>query len=243
MALIMRDSIDARAIPADTPVVAGYGDGAYIWSPSWIDGSDWWALFPRAAQLVIVVSAAHQGDVLDVEQGDATPQDVPGWIDRFNRPSRRRPTIYCNRSTIDAVRQAAGGRAFDWWAATLDGTQQVAGAVAVQYVDTGAYDESIIWDAGWLGLPVPQQEETDMLLDHGDGFIWLLSGSSYTRLNKGPDEDSIFAAGVRTASISVELHNALVAGSTQALVAAIAALGAQVKLTGTFNLSGSGTIS
>src|SRR5262249_20327614 len=121
-AMILRDSIDAPLIPRDTPVVAGYGDGVYIWSPSWRDGTNWWDLFPNAIKLVIVVSAAHSGDVLDVESGDATPAEVPGWCDRFQRSGRRRPTIYCSRDAIAAVRQAAGGRVFDWWAATLDGT-------------------------------------------------------------------------------------------------------------------------
>lgn len=143
--MLMRDSVNASLIPLDTPVVAGYGDGLYMWS------SADWARFTNNIALSIVVFAGDSGDILDVENGDASPSDVPGWIDRFNRANRRRATIYCNRSTIDAVRAAAGNRAFDWWAATLDGTQSVPGAVAVQYTDTGAYDESVILDPRWVG--------------------------------------------------------------------------------------------
>jgi len=166
MTLLLRDSINAPLIPPDTPVVAGYGDGKFIWSPSWVDGSNWWDLFPNAVKLVLVVDAAHSGDVLDVEVGDAAPADVPGWCDRFSRPGRRAPTVYCNRSTLPAVQQAVGGRRVDYWIATLDGTQDVPGAVAVQYIDTGPYDESIIHDPSWVGLNPPNTTEAD-----GMGFL------------------------------------------------------------------------
>jgi hypothetical protein len=152
----MGDSIDARGIPVGTPVVAGYGDGLFIWSPSWWDGSNGWDLHPDAVHLVIVVSAAHAGDILDVETGDATPEQVPGWVRAFNRPGRRRPTVYSARSTWPAIVAALEGAglsaaAVDWWAATLDGTTDVAGAVAVQYRDLGPWDESVIRDLGWIG--------------------------------------------------------------------------------------------
>lgn len=146
----MRDSIDPFAIPlANLAAVAGYADGIFEWT------SAGWARFPPSVvPLSIVVFAGDQGDILDVEMGDASPADCPGWADRFDRPNRRRPTIYSNRSTIGAIRQAMGSRPFDWWAATLDGNQDVPGAVAVQYAGSdltgGAFDESIIVDPGWI---------------------------------------------------------------------------------------------
>lgn len=156
----MRDSISPQDIPADTPVVAGYGDGRWVWS------SDDWARFP-GVKLSIVVFPQHSGDILDVEQGDAAPADVPGWLDRFARMGRRRGTVYCNRDTIAAVRAAVGPRPFDWWAATLDGTQDVPGAVAVQYAGstlTGApYDESVILDPTWA--------EGGTMLDPSDPIV------------------------------------------------------------------------
>jgi hypothetical protein len=181
----MRDSIDARGIPQDTPVVAGYGDGRYVWSPSWADGSNWWDLFPNAVQLSIVVSAADQGDILDVEPGNATPAECPGWCDRFNRPGRRAPTIYTNRATWPQVQAAVGSRRVDYWISTLDGTQQVAGAVAVQYTDVGAYDESAIWDGSWVGMQtIPNQGtplEVDELLVRFsiNGGTYLSNGLTY----------------------------------------------------------------
>src|SRR5260370_7623371 len=162
MTLLMRDSITAADIPLEgLTVVAGYGNGVYAWS-----SADWARFPPPIVPLSVVVSADGVGDVLDVEKGDATPADCPGWADRFNRPGRRLPTIYSSRSSISWIRQAMGSRPFDWWVATLDGTQDIAGAVAVQYCGaagsgdpcetTGHYDESIILDPSWVGPEDPE---------------------------------------------------------------------------------------
>lgn len=162
--LIARDSTRASDIPHDNlAVVLGYGDGIFMWS------SADWALFPNTiVPLSIVVFADDIGDILDVERGDASPSDVPGWVRRFNRPHRRKPTIYANRSTwpeVVSALQSAGIEvgAVDWAAATLDGTADVPGAALVQYkgqdMTHGHYDEWLILDPGWVGAapPVPPQ--------------------------------------------------------------------------------------
>jgi hypothetical protein len=172
MTLLMRDSDN----PLDNlAAVAGYADGGAQWS------SEGWKRFEghNIVPLSIVLSAANLGDILDVESGGASPEDCPGWADRFSRPGRRGPTIYCNRSTIAAVRRAMGSRSFDWWAATLDGTKDVPNAVAVQYCGaadsqdpcrtSGHYDESVILDESWIGEghPVaPPQPEPTKATDH-----------------------------------------------------------------------------
>ncbi len=154
--MVLRDSTNPFDIPLDgLSAVAGYGDGGFAWSAAG------WARFPASVvALSIVTSAASAGDILDVETGDATPANCPGWADRFRRPGRRLPSIYCNRATIGAVRQTMRSRPFDWWAATLDGqlhSSETAGAVAVQWkgeAQTGGhYDESLIQDPGWIGQP------------------------------------------------------------------------------------------
>lgn len=167
MSLVLRDSINAPLIPRPTLVVAGYADGRYLWSPSWLDGSNWWDLFPNSVHLAIAVFARDAGDILDVETGDATPAEAPLWCRSFSRPGRRAPTLYCSRSawpSVIAYLQAAGidpaGPGVDWWLSTLDGTVNVpvpAGGktpVAVQVIDTGDYDESVILDPSWVGLAV-----------------------------------------------------------------------------------------
>ena len=157
--VVMRDSITAADIPTNTPVVAGYVDGNWEWTPT-----DW-ARFPNSVHIGIATRASSQADVLDVETGDATPADVPGWVARFHRPGRRRPTVYCNRSTWAAVKAALGTTEVDYWISTLDGTQTVAGAVAVQYTDTGSYDESLISDPTWVEVAMNQDIARGLVYD------------------------------------------------------------------------------
>lgn len=64
--------------------------------------------------------AANAASWLDVEQGDATPADVPGWLDARNIPDDQ--GIYCSVDSVAAVEQAAAGRPHGLWVATLDGT-------------------------------------------------------------------------------------------------------------------------
>jgi hypothetical protein len=163
----MRDSVNGHLIPPGTPVVAGYADGIYAWS------QDMWDAHPDAVHLSIAVHPDHQADILDVERFDATPADVPGWIDRFSRPARRRPTVYCARSAIDAVRGACAPREFDWWAATLDGTTSVPGAVAVQFADYGGYDESVILDPTWVGAATVPTVDTPSQSLQGDELMTM----------------------------------------------------------------------
>src|SRR5260370_8323571 len=161
MTLLMRVSIGGAGTPGGgMRAVAGKGKGVCAWS-----SADWARFPPPIVPLAVVVSADGVGDVLDVEKGDATPADCPGWADRFNRPGRRLPTIYSSRSSISWIRQAMGSRPFDWWVATLDGPQDIAGAGAAQYCGaagsgapcetTGHYDESIILDPSWVGPEDP----------------------------------------------------------------------------------------
>lgn len=163
--LIARDSITAADIPLNGLSAAlGYGDGPHVWS------SADWKRFDDAGipVLVIVIDPAHSGDILDVETFDARPDQVPGWVRRFNRAGRRKPTVYCNRSTWPQVKAAliAAGlsiSAVDWMAATLDGSLTGTDeAVAVQWkgaaLTGGHYDETIVKDPSWLGHPAPASQ-------------------------------------------------------------------------------------
>jgi hypothetical protein len=236
MTLLMRDSTNPFDIPLDNlAAVAGYGDGIFQWTPAG------WARFPASiVPLSIVVNAGDIGDILDVETGAASPDQTAFWADRFNRVGRRAPTIYCNRNTIGAVQANMAGRRFDWWAATLDGTQDVAGAVAVQYAGEnltgGHYDESVIHDPSWLGiapppsqpLPTPEVKQRMIIFSSSAGE-WLLSGSLYVHVINPTDSHAIQAAGVQLVQIDDAQHQALLAGS--------AAL--QGALSGQLNVSGS----
>lgn len=142
----MRDSDRPALIPLENlAAVAGYED---LWT-----SADWARFDQVPVKLVIARFADRIGDILDIESTLATAAQAPGWCDRFNRPGRRRPTLYHSRGLRGPVLAAMAGRPYDWWAATLDGTKDVLGAVAVQYWDFGGYDESVILDPTWLGLP------------------------------------------------------------------------------------------
>jgi hypothetical protein len=218
----MFDSTTAGDIPETATLVAGYVDGTWPWSPA-----DW-ALFPAATLVRIAVWASTgDGQVLDVETGNATPEQAPGWVQR-RREAGVDPTVYCNESTWPAVRAAftaQGVREPHWWIAHYESAAVIpAGAVALQYADeaqTGAhYDLSVVADY-WPGVdpaPGPLSEDSDvLLLDHGDETMWFLSPAGYISLGgKGPDgrnhdADSLYAAGVKTAAISPDVHAALLA--------------------------------
>ena len=95
----MYDSVDPTTIPADAQMVAGYVDpgGDYTWS------AEAWARFPSATKVRIAGWAStDDGHVLDVEAGDATPDQAPGWCTRA-RARGIVPTVYCSEAVIGDV--------------------------------------------------------------------------------------------------------------------------------------------
>lgn len=150
----MFDSVNASAIPADASLVAGYIDGLYRWTPN-----DW-ARFPNARYVRIATSAAtNAGEVLDVETGDATPDQAVTWT-VARRRSGADPTVY-----VDSSRWLEASVAFardhvtapHWWVAAHPGAGRTIppGAVAHQFADLGRYDLSVVADY-WPGVdPIP----------------------------------------------------------------------------------------
>src|SRR5947209_2784972 len=143
----MYDSVTAADIPSDAKVVAGYINGRYAWSEA-----DW-ARFPSAQQVRITITAAtNDGDVLDVEQGDATPDEAPGWIRARQAAGLAVPTIYCSRSVLPTVRAVCDGLRYDVWTADYTGVPHLGdGSAATQYADPafgsgGHYDVSLCAD-------------------------------------------------------------------------------------------------
>lgn len=189
MARTMYDSVTARDIPASAGMVGGYIDGKYAWSPA-----DW-ARFDHADKVRIVISAkTNDGDVLDVEPGDATPAEAAGWIRMRHAAGYARPTIYTLLSWVDQVHAACKGLDYDLWVAHYTGKPHTeAGAVATQYADPatsgGHYDLSLVVDDAWPHrhvapapgpTPTPPQEDDDMVKllhptegpDAGTQFLW-----------------------------------------------------------------------
>lgn len=146
----MYDSTTASDIPTSAPMVAGYIDGLYAWSMA-----DW-ARFPAAVKVRIAVFATtNDGDVLDVEQGDATPSQAPAWV-TMRRAAGDDPTVYVNLSNVDATRAAfaaAGVRQPHYWLAHYDNDPTIPpGYVAKQYADEaliGAHYDLSSVGPGW----------------------------------------------------------------------------------------------
>lgn len=152
----------ARAFP-NAPKIAGYVNGIYAWS--YAD----WDNFPHADHVRISVTAsANVGDVLDVETGDASPDQTAGWIAMRKAGGLYRPTIYCSRDTIPAVRAGTGryilGVDYDIWVAdytnvphqvTAPGTPS-ATCAATQYEATANWDVSIVYDTAWPHRTPPE---------------------------------------------------------------------------------------
>jgi hypothetical protein len=170
----MYDSVTAGDIPASATMVAGYVDGRFAWSDA-----DW-ARFPNATKIRIAVSyLTNDGDVLDVEDGDATPAQARTWILMRNASGLPVPTIYCAKSVMSQVQAACGDCTYDIWVADWTGRAHlVDGSAATQWADPslgsgGHYDVSMVVDwwprtavSDTAGLVTALAYESDTLGDH-----------------------------------------------------------------------------
>jgi hypothetical protein len=157
----MYDAVTARNIlkkDGRPALVAGYVDRIKL--APWTAAD--WALFPDALKVRIVKKAStDDGHVLDVEPGDATPEEAPGWARRRRESGFAYPVIYCNRSTWPKVKAAFAAQRVDpplYWIATASGKAEIPdGAIAAQYLLDVApgIDVSVVRDY-WPGVdPAP----------------------------------------------------------------------------------------
>jgi hypothetical protein len=160
----MEDSVNWQAIPVGTPIVAGYvAPSHFAWPP------EAWARFAGSIEVRITPSASNWGvgiQVLDVETGDATPGQVPGWVAN-SRNAHQEPTVYCNVASWAAVIRActsAGVAVPEFWIAQWNGVDDLPSitvdnvtytAVAHQLADPpasgGDWDSSVV-AANWPGV-------------------------------------------------------------------------------------------
>lgn len=180
MSRLMYDSVNYLHPPRDAAMVAGYVTGPYAWPAI---GWARWARVPCVH--ICTIPSSNVGEVLDVEQGDASPQTAVGWIARA-RARGQVPTVYCSVSQVDAVRAECKAHEIDpplFWVAHWDGIAELpAGAVAKQYQDDPqlGYDVSIVADY-WPGVdpapkPSPHPEDSRMftLIDFGEQGVYMV---------------------------------------------------------------------
>lgn len=84
----MFDSVDVMQIPADAAAVAGYVNGRWQTFP------ELEKLFPTAHRLSIAVTVHADAECLDVEKGDATPDQALAWVKRQLALGVKRPVVY-----------------------------------------------------------------------------------------------------------------------------------------------------
>jgi hypothetical protein len=94
--LTMYDSIDLTQFPASVDFAAGYVNG------KWPTARELAARYPHAQILTIAVTSGADAGALDIETGDATPADAPGWHKRQRARGAARPCLYANASTMQA---------------------------------------------------------------------------------------------------------------------------------------------
>jgi hypothetical protein len=100
-ATVMFDSINVsplRGVASTSgEAVAGYVDGY------WPDFEALARNYPHDRHLSIAVHASEDADCLDVENGDATPEQAPAWVRRQLNRGVRRPVVYCSISVAPQV--------------------------------------------------------------------------------------------------------------------------------------------
>lgn len=151
----MWDSIhgSGQDIPPVAGKVAGYvcADVGFVWSPA-----DW-ARFPLARQIKIDArgTCPFASDVLDVENGAATPSQARLWALRRTEAGWW-SVIYVSALVLPGLRPwMAGIPKVLYWVADWDLTQAAAVAmlggdiVAVQFENDGEHDLSVVTKTAW----------------------------------------------------------------------------------------------
>lgn len=95
------DSTDINTVPDDAQYLMGYDSG------HWQTYFQMVARFPKLAKSKriksIAVQADNDGDVLDCEAGDATPDEVAAWVERQLARGVKRPGVYSSVSEWPAI--------------------------------------------------------------------------------------------------------------------------------------------
>lgn len=157
------DSVNLHGITGAQPgdIIAYYlNDGVYaVPSITYVEN-----LFPPTRyRLAAIDTRGNRADwarILDVETGLVQPGMCEQWLQDFEQDNPAyegggRGEIYCNRSTIKAIRAGTGryvlGRDYYLWVATGDGSLYTGpGINACQNYWGRLYDKSAVFDPRWL---------------------------------------------------------------------------------------------
>jgi hypothetical protein len=93
----MFDDVNISLIPKSAPAVAGYVGG------HWPTFKSLAKAFPHAELVSIAVTAAEDAMCLDVERGDATPDQAPAWVRRQHARGVKLPIVYTSASLLQGL--------------------------------------------------------------------------------------------------------------------------------------------
>lgn len=156
MTKVLFDSVNIDAFPSGGfDGTAGYVNGRYT------NSAQMRARWPHLPHVSIAVTRGAVADCLDIEPGNAGPEDGPGWVDaKWNRRLSV-PIIYCNTNASTEVRRHLGGREAILWVAHYTYKPHICGpgtcgkpqADGTQWADRGPrgenVDQSLISDRFW----------------------------------------------------------------------------------------------
>lgn len=163
MTRILYDSINAADFPASGfDATAGYTSG------NWPSSAAILRRFPHLPHLTIAISARRDAQCLDVEPGDATPEEAPAWFDRQKTLGVATPVIYCQASTTATIRAVMGRRDYLMWSAHYTGKAHICGPGSCSYPQADGTQWS---DKG------PRGENVDQSLI-SDRFYAAIGGST-----------------------------------------------------------------
>lgn len=118
------DSTNLAEIPISAPVVAGYVGG------DWPTYDALLHAWPHARHISIAISPSENADCLDIENGDAQPQDAPLWWARQSHRGIHRPILYSDLANLGAVLRRMDGAGiprslYRIWTAHYTGTPHI----------------------------------------------------------------------------------------------------------------------
>ncbi len=199
--LTMYDSTNVGTLPHGADAYAGYVQGAF---PTFAALE---RLFAASGVhlLSIAVFASGDADCLDIEVGDATIAQAPGWVKRQLARGAHRPCLYTSVSNMDALVTTLGGAGISraevrFWSAHYGQGKHICGAGTcgltrhacdgTQWTDAAlgrSLDESILL-SDFFSLSAPATQpivEESMLLKTGAGSLTPVAiphGATHVRL-------------------------------------------------------------
>ena len=213
----MYDSVTVDCLPADATMIASYRDGRYA------NEAEVRRRFPDALVVTITVRGQSDADVIDCEQGDATPEEAAAWA-RRQLAKGKTPTIYCSVSSWGQVRQAVAAAGITgqvcYWIAHYDNDPTLpAGAVAKQYRnDVAANLDTSSVASYWpgvdpppvLSIPANPQGDPNMIVVYAQGRATaLLTQGRLYPLKDNAETDALRAAGVPVRPIAADQFDEL----------------------------------